>query len=157
MKHNPFHVLCKTYMFCAFGWQGTGSWSQQSLRPFCWLSGSLNSVWFDSMLHLWHAAAFRSTQTSPWWGETLKWPLKLHCNQTQPKNNKKMSAICLKALCLCLSETSGDYWQGWMMWGLDKEAEWRWLLLPVSMIRSVRATQLSVSLLFDKCLMQHRP
>lgn len=76
------------------GWQGSGPWSRQALRHFSQISRSLSLplIWFVSLspaASLTDAAAFWSTQTCPLQGETLKWPLKLHCNHTQLKTTRK--------------------------------------------------------------------
>lgn len=148
-------------MLLPAGWQGSGPWSQQALRQFFWISGSLRLALIWSLspspaASPTDAAAFWSTQTSPRWGETLKWPLKLRCNHTQLKTTRKCLPYASNpSVCVLLN------WRGI----IDKSMSGAWIkelsgqrrLLPVSVIRSVRATQLSVCLVFDKCLMQHRP
>lgn len=134
---------------------------KQALRHFFRISGSLSIplIWFlspslDASLTD-AAAAFWSTQTSPLRGETLKWLLKLHCNHTQLKTTRKClpyaskPSVCVWASRRGIIDKSGRAW--------IEELSGGWLLLAVSVIRSVRATQLSVCPVFDKCLMQHRP
>lgn len=96
-------------MLLPAGWQGSGPWSRQALRHFFWISGSLSLplIWFLSpspAASLTDAAAFWSTQTSPRRGETLKWPLKLHCNHTQLKTTRKCLPYATKpSVCVLVS------------------------------------------------------
>lgn len=87
---NP--LKCK----CSFptGWQGSGPWSQQALRQFSRIRERLSRplIWVLSLspvASVTDAAAVWSTQLSPWWGETMKWPSKLHCNHAQLKTTRK--------------------------------------------------------------------
>lgn len=100
------------------GWQGSGPWSRQDLRHFSRISQSLRLplIWFVSLspaTSLTDAAAFWSTQTCPLQGETLKWPLKLHCNHTQLKTTRKCLPYASKPPFSCFSDLKVDYWQKW--------------------------------------------
>lgn len=99
---------------------------------------------------------FWSTQTYPQRGETFKLPLKLHCNHTQLKTTSKCLPYASKPTVFVLVIWR-DIIVKRMTCALIEELSRWWLLLPVSATISIRAAQLSVCLMFDKCLMQHRP
>lgn len=103
-------------MLLPAGWQSSVSWSQQALRQYFRISGSLSLplIWFLSpspAASLTDAAAFWSTQSPPRWGETLKWPLKLHCNHTHLKTTRKCLPYASKPSVCVLVSRRGDYWQ----------------------------------------------